>query len=376
MDTDASADQRELLDVSRRFMENSCPLRAVRDGVWRDGSFAASYRRQGAELGWFSMFVPESLGGGSISGNGALDAALIAYHRGRGLQPGSFVGTNVVAAALAAAGSDELRAAVLPALISGEASASWAATSSGGGGRVENGVHATSRADGSFELHGKKAAVQDIDPSTWLLVTCGTADGPMQSLVPADAAGVSVTPLASLDLTRRFAEVAFDGVHVPATAVVGEPGTCGALIERQRAIACTLIAAEMVGAMDQDFETTVQYAKDRIAFGRPIGSFQGLKHQLADTSLALEMSKAIAVAAARTVGTDGDEHGPQAASMAKAFVSEAGIDLVQTCFQVYGGIGYTWEHDQHLFLRRITMDAGLFGDGAWHREHLCQLAGL
>ncbi len=376
MDAGATGDQRELLDVSRRFIENTCPLRAVRDGVWRDDTFMASYRRQAAELGWFSMFVPESLGGGSISGNGALDAALIGYHRGRGLQPGAFVGTNVVAAAVAAAGSDGLRASVLPSLVAGDVSASWAASSSGGGGRVDGGVVATPRPGGGFELNGRKAAVDDVETSSWLLVTCTSGDGPVQALVPAGADGISVVPVTSLDLTRRFADVVFDGVHVAADALVGEPGTCEALIERQRAIACTLITAEMVGAMDRDFETTVQYAKDRIAFGRPIGSFQGLKHQLADTSLALEMSRAVAVAAARTVGTDGDEHGPQAASMAKAFVSDAGIDLVQTCFQVFGGIGYTWEHDQHLFLRRVTMDAGSFGDGAWHCEHLCQLAGL
>jgi alkylation response protein AidB-like acyl-CoA dehydrogenase len=153
------------------------------------------------------------------------------------------------------------------------------------------------------------------------------------------------------------------------------PGADGDLRARQLAIACTLIAAETVGAMDHDYTMTLQYAKDRIAFGRPIGSFQAVKHQLADTSLALEMSKAIALAAARTVGSD-DDHGPEAASMAKAFVGEAGVDLVQTCFQVFGGIGYTWEHDQHLYLRRITTDAGLFGDAAWHREHLCQMAGL
>jgi alkylation response protein AidB-like acyl-CoA dehydrogenase len=127
--------------------------------------------------------------------------------------------------------------------------------------------------------------------------------------------------------------------------------------------------------MAHDFEMTVQYAQDRIAFGRPIGSFQAVKHQLSDTSLALEMSKAVALAAARTVGT-GDDYGPEAASMAKAFVGDAGVELVQACFQVFGGIGYTWEHDQHLFLRRITTDAGLFGDPAWHRENLCQLAGI
>jgi alkylation response protein AidB-like acyl-CoA dehydrogenase len=375
VDAGVNDEQRALLDVSTRFMEDACPLRAVRDGSWKDAAFAASYRRQAAELGWYSMLVPESLGGGSISGNGVLDAALIAYKRGGLLQPGSFVGTNVVAYTLARAGSEEMRETVLPGLLSGEASASWAAASMGDGGRVDGGVDAQPTDDGGFELSGVESAVQDVDASSWLLVTCNTAAGPTQVLVAAGGPGITVTELDSLDITRRFTEVRFDGARVPAAAVIGAPGAEGGLLARELAIACTLIAAESVGAMDHDFEVTLQYAKDRIAFGRPIGSFQAVKHQLADTSLALEMSKAIALAAARTVGAE-DDYGPEAASMAKAFVGESGVDLAQACFQVFGGIGYTWEHDQHLYLRRITTDAGLFGDPAWHREYLCQLAGL
>jgi alkylation response protein AidB-like acyl-CoA dehydrogenase len=373
MDTDATDDQRALLEVSTRFMEDTCPLRAVRDGAWRDAGFAAAYRRQAAELGWYSMLVPESLGGGSVSGDGALDAALIAYRRGGLLQPGSFVGINVVADALARAGGEALHDAVLPALLCGEASASWAVTSTGRD-RLDGGVDARLLGDGGLELSGAKTAVQDVERSSWLLVTCATPAGPAQALIAADAPGVEVTELDSLDLTRRFAEVRFDRARVGAAALVGAPGAADELIARQLALACTLLTAETVGAMDHDFSMTVQYAKDRIAFGRPIGSFQGVKHQLADTSLALEMSKATALAAARTVGAD--DYGPEAASMAKAFIGDAGIELVQTCFQVFGGIGYTWEHDQHLYLRRITTDAGLFGDAAWHRERLCQLAGI
>ena len=357
-------------------MQDACPLRAVRDGAWKDDGFAAGYRKQAAELGWSSMLVPEALGGGNVSGNGVLDAALIAYARGGLLQPGPFVGTNVTALALAAAGTDEARADVLAPLLAGEVAASWAVASRGDGGRLDGGVDATPAADGGLELSGAKVAVQDVEPSSWILVTCASEAGPAQVLVRADDPGVTVTELESLDLTRRFAEVRFDGARVPGWAVVGRPGEVDDLLTTQLAVACTLVAAEMVGAMDHDFQMTVQYAKDRIAFGRPIGSFQGVKHQLADTSLALEMSKSIALAAARTVGTDGDDHGPQAASMAKAFVGDAGLELVQTCFQVFGGIGYTWEHDQHLYLRRITTDAGLFGDASWHRELLCQQAGL
>jgi alkylation response protein AidB-like acyl-CoA dehydrogenase len=185
---------------------------------------------------------------------------------------------------------------------------------------------------------------------------------------------MTVTPLDSLDITRGFAEVELDGLEVPASALLGE-GDAAALVDRQLAVACVLTTAESVGAMDHDFEMALQYAKDRIAFGRPIGSFQAIKHLLADTSLMLEMSKAIVLAAANSVGTD-DGYGLEAASMAKAFVGDCGIDLAQNCFQVFGGIGFTWEHDQHLYLRRVTTDSALFGAPAWHRERLCQLSGL
>ncbi len=375
MDTDVTEDQRALLDVSAKFMEQACPLSVVRDGEQRDGPFMDSYRHQAAELGWFSMLVPEALGGGCLSGNGVLDAVLIAYQRGGSLQPGPFVGTNVVAYAVAAAGSGELRNRVLPALVNGDASGSWAFASAGGTTLLDGGVVAVPDGAGGLVLSGAKTAVQDVEPSSWLLVTCQTPDGTAQVVVGADAPGVTVTQLDALDLSRRFAEVRFNSAPVPAEALVGKPGASGGLIEQQLAIAAVLTAAESVGAMDHEFEMTVQYAKDRIAFGRPIGSFQAIKHVLADTSLAVEMSKAVVLAAARSVGSE-DGYGPQAASIAKALVGEAAIDLAQNCFQVFGGIGYTWEHDQHLYLRRLTSDAGLFGDASWHREHLCQLAAL
>jgi alkylation response protein AidB-like acyl-CoA dehydrogenase len=375
VDTDVTEDQRALLEVSSRFMEQACPLAVVRDAERRDDAFTTSYRRQAAELGWYSMLVPEELGGGCISGNGVLDAALIAFRRGRLLQPGSFVGTNVAAYAVAAAGSDELRHHVLPELVNGEVSASWAVASVAANDRLDGGVTAEPADDGSWLLSGAKTAVQDVESSSWLLVTCSSPAGTVQVLLPAASDGVTITPLDSLDLSRRFAEVRFDGAAVPASAVLGQTGALGGLLDEQLAIAAVLTAAESVGAMDHEFEMTLQYAKDRIAFGRPIGSFQAVKHLLADTSLAVETSKAVVSAAARSVGSN-DGYGPQAASIAKAQVGEAAVDLAQNCFQVFGGIGYTWEHDQHLYLRRLTADAGLFGDASWHREHLCQLSGL
>src|SRR6185312_923097 len=231
LDTDATDDQRALLEVSSRFMEDACPLRAVRDGAWREPAFAADYRRQAAELGWFSMLVPEDRGGGSVSGAGAADAALIAYRRGALLQPGSFVGTNVVAFAVAEAGSEALRITVLPALLSGEAPASWAVDAPGPA--LDAGVTARVLDDGGLELKGSKGAVQDVEAGSWLLVTAATPDGATQALIAADAPGVTLTELDSLDLTRRFAEVRFDGARVAVSAVVGAPGAADELITRQ-----------------------------------------------------------------------------------------------------------------------------------------------
>ena len=136
-----------------------------------------------------------------------------------------------------------------------------------------------------------------------------------------------------------------------------------------------LSTAETVGAMDALFELTRRYALDRTAFGRPIGSFQAVKHQLADLSLALEASKAVAAAAVRAVQEDRKEAG-EVVSMAKSWVADAGIDLAQGCAQVFAGIGFTWEHDLHLFLRRITMNGVLFGQPDWHRERICRAHGL
>ncbi len=374
MDDAITDDQRILVDASARLMADTYPLERVRENAYDDAAFAAGYRRQAAELGWYSLLVPEDLGGGNVSGNGVLDAAQVAYQRGRLLQPGPFTGTNVVAYALAVAGTDQQRGAVLPSLMSGEVSASWVVTDSPGAPVVDGVMTVTSTGAG-YRLSGDATFVEDPGPGGWLLLAAAGEDGPAQFLVRADTPGLRVDRLGSLDLTRRFVALHLDALDVPASALVGNAGSAADLIDAQLALACVLTTAESVGAMDYELAITVQYAKDRIAFGRPIGSFQAVKHSLADTSLLLEMSKAIARAAAQHVGEQ-DGYGLQAASMAKAFVGDCGIDLAQSCFQTFGGIGFTWEHDQHLYLRRLTSDAAFFGDPAWHRERLCQLSGI
>lgn len=374
MDVGLTTEQELLGKTTAQFVQAACPLTRIREVAEAGTGVDADYLRQGADLGWFSLLVPEDHGGGSVSGEGVIDAAVLAMVRGRFLQPGPFVPTNVVAATLAAVGSTSHQSEVLPALMAGEATATWAGADAGGSWDAGAGVAATAT-DAGWVLTGRKGLVQDAGPADWLLVTADLDGTAVQFLVPAGAGGVTVEPFTSFDLSRRFTEVAFDGVQVTRDDLVGSADGDAGTLERQLQLAMVLTVAESVGAMDELFGVCLEYAKVRTAFGRPIGSFQAIKHLLADTSLLLEQSKAIALAAARAVQEQRDDAG-EVASMAKSFVGEAGIQLAQSCWQVFGGIGYTWEHDLHLYLRRLTTDAALYGQPAWHRERICAIHGL
>ncbi len=196
----------------------------------------------------------------------------------------------------------------------------------------------------------------------------------MQCLVSADAPGVEITQLTGLDITREFARVTFNGVLVRDEEVLA-PSDPGALLDMLVDVAATLSVAESVGAMSRVLELTVAYAKDRTAFGRPIGSFQALKHLLADTSFLVEVSAGGATAAARAVG-DRSADASEIASIAKAYVGDAGVAVAQACQQMHGGIGFTWEHDLHFYLRRLAVDRVLYGDPSWHRERICRIHDL
>jgi alkylation response protein AidB-like acyl-CoA dehydrogenase len=365
-------DQLLLKETAERFIDATCPLSVVREIVEGAG-VPSGYVAQAAELGWFAALVPEENGGGSVSGDGVVDTAVVAWERGRALQPGAFIPTNVVADTIARLGSDAQKA-LLPLLAAGEVTATWAICDTNGDWSGPTGVSADPNGDG-YVLSGAKTLCQEGHTARWVLVMASSPDGPTNFLLPADTPGLKINRLDGLDLTRSFSSVAFDDVAVGASAVVGVPGGALGAFDRQLAVAVALTTGEMVGAMGTLLDMTLDYAKDRIAFGRPIGSFQSIKHILADTSLMLEASRATAESCARAVQRD-DDTTDEEVSMAKSYISEAGVSLAQNCWQVFGGIAYTWEHDLHLFLRRITTDATLYGDAAFHRERICRLYGL
>jgi alkylation response protein AidB-like acyl-CoA dehydrogenase len=371
VDLELSDDQELFRVTSRRFINDALPLTAVRAMADDGRDVDHRYLRQAAELGWFTMLVPEEAGGGSISGHGVRDAAIAAEERGRVLQPGAFTDMNVVAAAIAAGGSEEAKTKVLPDLLAGQCVAAWAVSGPTGTFDPAAGV-VVSRTGDAARLQGAKVLVQDAHLASWFLVSATDGDGVSQFLVPADAPGVHVRRRSALDLTRRLSEVRFDDVEVDASMLVGLPREARAAVERQLDVACVLGCAESVGAMDVIFDATVQYAKVRTAFGRPIGSFQAVKHLLADTAMTLEQSKAISVAATRAVDAETPDSSALA-STAKAFIGEAGVTLAHNCWQAFGGIAFTWDHDFHLFLRRLTLDTSLYGEATFHLERLCRL---
>lgn len=352
------------------------PIVAVRDLHQHKDGFDAAWWRQASEIGWTSTLVSEDLGGGSLSGFPMQDAVIVAEEMGRLVAPGPFLPVNVVASALSECGSADQQASVLPGLLAGEALASWAFAEPGSTWDAASiGVTLTPTGDDAVVLDGVKAYVEAGAAATWFLVSARTGAGLSQVLVPADAPGVHVTACHSLDLVRRFAEVRFDGVTLPVSAVVGSIGGAAEQIERQLQIALVLQCAESVGAIDRAFEFTLEYMHDRYAFGRPIASFQSLKHRIADTLLALESMKATTDAAAKAID-DGDAQASRLVSVAKAYVGEKAPLIVQEFVQLHGGIGVTWEHDLHLYLRRTTLNRSLYGSPEQHRERLCMLLGV
>ena len=359
MELELSEDQELFLDTTRKLLAAESPIPAVRALEHDPAGFSPDSWRRGAQLGWTSMLVPEADGGGSLSEHGLLDLVLVAEEMGKLTAPGPLVPVNLVAAALGAAGTPEQKADVLPGLLSGEAVAAWT-----GPDAVEV------RVEGSqLVLTGTVAPVEAGAQAAHLLVVARGEDGLTHVLVPAGTDGLTVSPMEGLDLVRRFASVAFDRVTLPPSAVVGEVGRAEDEVERLFQIACVLQCAESCGAIDRVFEMTVEYLGDRYSFGRPLSSYQALKHRVADEKVWLEACHGITTAAVKAVAA-GAPDARELVSAAKAWVGPHATELVQDCVQLHGGIGVTWEHDLHLYLRRTTTNRATYGTPEEHAERV------
>jgi alkylation response protein AidB-like acyl-CoA dehydrogenase len=374
MDLGLSDDQQFFQETTRKFLEQEAPLTAVRALADTPDGFDRAWWARGAELGWTSFLVPEADGGGSLSGGGVADLAIVAEEMGRLVAPGPLVPTNVVADAVARGGRAELKAEVLPGIVAGAVIGAWCIAAPGGGWDAD-GVAVTASRDGvsssdaGVVLDGVSTPVEHGAQADELLVTARTAGGLTQCLVPASAPGVHVEAIDSVDLVRRFATVRLDGVTVAASRVVGEIGGAGAAVERQLHLAIALQCAETVGALDQVLAITLEYLADRSSFGRPLASYQAIKHRIADMKMWIEGCHGVTEVAVQAV-QDHDPEAIQIVSAAASYVGDHAGEIMQECTQLHGGIGVTWEHDLHLYLRRVTVDRNLFGTPAQHRERI------
>jgi alkylation response protein AidB-like acyl-CoA dehydrogenase len=365
-----SSDQELFTETTAKLLDELVPVGELRRLREDPVGFDRAYWSRGAELGWTSLLVDEDHGGGSIGEHGLIDLTLVAYEFGRHAAPGPLAVANVVAATLSETGHGD--AGVIHGLVSGAMLATWCLGEPVPGDRLGSIALDIALDGGEVVLNGTKRPVESAAVADHLLVTGRTGEGLTQVLVPAGASGVSVSPMESVDMSRRFSVVTFEDVRLPATSVVGEIGSADAQVARQLEWALAVTCAESVGAMQTAFDMTVEWAFDRYSFGRPLASYQELKHRFADMKTWLEAGHAISDAATRAAA-EGSAGAAELLSTAKAFIGDYGSELLQDCVQIHGGIGVTFEHDLHLYLRRHTLDRALFGTPADHRQRLCAI---
>ncbi|OBF26730.1 acyl-CoA dehydrogenase [Mycobacterium sp. ACS1612] len=373
MTDDANPERLLFASTTQSFLEKEASLSRLRELHAAGVAFDADWWRRAAELGWTSLLVPEDLGGGSVSGDGVADLALVAELAGRTVAPGPLHPVSTVLAALAEA--PENHTDTIESLVSGEVVGSWAVYEPGKPWAPLDAQTTATKIGNGYRIEGVKDRVE-AGPQSAVLMLVAQCDGAVrQFLVPTDAAGVRVERQRSIDMVKSYARVHFDGVEVDESAVVGTVEQTPGIIARQSQIAQVLQCAEVVGILDTVLAFTIQWGFDRHSFGRPIGSYQALKHKYADLKIWFESCRAttnaaVTAVASRSPGAD------LVVSVAKSYVGEHAPGMLQDCVQLHGGIGVTWEHDLHLFLRRATLYRSMFGTPEEHNLRVYRLTEL
>ena len=378
MDFGFNQDQEMLRATARKFLENECTSEFVRARMSEPEGFTPEFWTKLAEQGWLGLVYPEAYGG---AGLGFVDLTVLMEEMGRAVMPGPFFSTLLGGLVILDAGSDAQKKEWLTKISEGEARVSLAWTEPNARWDAA-GVTTTAKASGGgFTLSGTKLFVPDAHVAQALVIVARTRegknpeDGVSLFLVPASTKGVTVTLLPTMDQTRKLCEVKLNDVAVPAAALLGPQDGGWAPLSRVIERATVALCAEMCGGAQRVLDMTTEYAKIRIAFGKPIGAYQGVKHKAADMLVDVENAKSLTYYAAWAVDERVPE-APLAASMAKAYTSDAFRKVAGAGIQLHGGIGFTWEHDLHLYFKRAKSSEFTFGDATYHREKVAQLINL
>jgi len=374
-----SEDQELLRDTARKFLDSECPTTFVRKMMADETAHSTELWKKIAQLGWLGIIVPEEYGG---SGGNFLDLVVILEEMGKSLLPGPFFATVLLGStAVLAGGSAAQKAALLPTVAAGNLLLTLAVAEPSGRYDAAGVTLAATSKGSDFVLSGEKLFVQDAHVADQLVVAARTSqgsspqDGITLFLVDAKAPGVRISQLKTVDMTRRQCHVAFQDVAVDGSQVLGEVGKGWPIVRRVLDQAMAGLCVEVVGTAQKALDIAVAYAKERVQFGKPIGSFQAVKHKCVDMMVQVENARSLTYYAAWTVDENVPEVG-QAVPMAKAYCSDMAKTVTSEAIQVHGGIGFTWEHDMHLFYRRGLAAEAAFGSAPVHREVVAQTLNL
>ncbi len=377
MDVRFSDDQNEIARQARRFFENECPIDYVRSMFEDERGFTEDLWKKMAEMGWMGMLIPEKYNG---LGMDLVDLAVVMEEMGRALFPGPFFSTVLpTAQAVVEAGSDGHKAKYLPALAAGEMRGAAALQEPDAGadlGHIQ--MEARSHGDG-FVLNGTKLFVPDAHCADFLVCPARTTagDDPSQGitlfLVDPAADGVSITVLPTMDGTRKLCSVEFKDVQLGPEATMGEADQGWAPLRRALQKAQVGLSAECVGGAERAMEIAVDYAKIRVQFDQPIGSYQAIKHRCARMFEDVESARSILYWAAWAQDHGEPDEAALSASAAKSYCSEMFTRVSTSAIQVLGGTGFSWEHDIHLYLKRAKANEMALGDPTYHREQVAEM---
>jgi alkylation response protein AidB-like acyl-CoA dehydrogenase len=364
-------EQEELRSTVRAFLESKSSEEAVREQMETDNGFDTAVWTQMAEqMGLQGLHIPEEYGG---SGFGYVELGIVLEEMGRSLLCAPFFSSVVLAAnTLIHSGDEAAKKAYLPGIASGETIATLACTEPSGKWDESGITMQASGSAGSYTLTGTKMFVIDGHTANLLIVAARTGAGVSLFAVEGDAAGLTRTALSTMDQTRKQAKIEF--ANTPAT-LIGAEGKGWDILSTVLDLAAVGLAAEQVGGAQKVLEMAVEYAKVRVQFGRPIGSFQAIKHKCADMLLEVESAKSAAYYGL-WCASEMNEELPSVASLAKAYCSEAYFHATAENIQIHGGIGFTWEHPAHLYFKRAKSSELMFGDPTYHREQLAQRIGI
>ncbi len=365
-----SETQQTIRNSAREFFSAECPIAEVRRLMETDTAIDDALWKKFAEQGWTGIIFPETYDG---FGLGLFDMAVAMEEMGRALIPGPFISTVLVAGTiLEKAGSEEQKKKYLSAICRGEAKSTLALLEKSASWDLDAvQLEAKSAPGGGYLLAGEKLFVSDAAGADFFLVAARVGGELAVLIVPSGAKGIKVTLMPGIDLTRRLYSVSFDNVAVSGENLLVRGGNAKKAIEAALDVACVGLTAEMVGGMQRLLDLTVEYAKTRKQFGKPIGTFQAVQHQCADMLFLLEGARSAAYYAAWALG-ENEPDARSAVSVAKAYASEGYRDVGNRSIQVQGGMGFTWENDAHLYYRRAKGSETAFGDASFHRERIAK----